>query len=347
MVGFYHGTQIPGNDANEGIYFIKAGTSYSIYTKRNGMEPERYADINEVTSATIEGLWNRIGQTFVQKSFTVAGLSLENDISVTELTNALGLKSLAYKDSATGTIEDYVTELNGVNYTPTGKVEINLGYEDTVITSTGSYLPAGEITGTTVAKGHIQLAKNENGFEISGTISQPTATVNTSDTKIKQISNVGTLPSYTPAVYTAPTVSEAKAAFATGGMIASVGSGSSVLTFTMAETQDALVSTGFNQGGYTAAQFNPGTLPEIDSTLSVITNINSVDISRPTFTGDKINATFIGEESDIDAEFKGTSGTVSVTGTYGKAKINSASFNGDGALIKPTLTKENKTITVQ
>lgn len=348
MVGFYHGTVIPGNDANEGIYFIKQGTAYSIYTKQDNLAPELYAQANEITSASIEELWARIGNTFVQKTFTIAGIDFQDDITLQELVEVLELKALAYKDSATGTVEDYVTEVVGVSYTPTGKVEINLGYENAQIVSSGTFLPTGSIVGEMTPEGHIELKKDDNGFAVSGVISKPIATVDASAQTINQISDVGTLPSYTPAQYTAPSVNETRTSFATSGMKASIDNvNSSLLVFTNVDMAEALVNIGFNQGSYTAATFNPGSLPTIDNSLSVVTNINNVDISTPEFTGDKINATFIGTTSDINAEFKGQSETITVSGNYDKAIINSATFTGNEQMITPTLTKESKTITVQ
>lgn len=348
MVGFYHGTIIPGNDANEGIYFIKQGTAYSIYTKVNGKAPELYAEANDVTAATIEELWGRIGDTFVQKTFTIAGIDLQDNIPVSELVEALELKSLAYKDSATGTLEDYVTEVVGIDYTPTGKVEINLGYENTQIVSSGTFIPTGTISGEFTPEGHIQLNQDDKGFAISGTITKPIATVDATTTIINQISDVGTLPTYTPAQYVAPSVSETKVPFATAGMTAAIdSSNNSLLVFTNVNTVEALTGIGFNQGSYTPAVFNPGSLPTIDNTLSVVSSINGVDVSTPEFIGDKISATFIGTTSDINAEFKGETETITVSGNYDKAIVNSATFTGDEQTITPTLTKENKTITVQ
>ena len=72
--------------------------------------------------------WEQIGTTkvdltdYVEKTLTIAGIDLQDNITAAELQNALGLKKLAYKDSAKGTIStaDSVT----VNYTPAGTVKI-------------------------------------------------------------------------------------------------------------------------------------------------------------------------------------------------------------------------------
>lgn len=348
MIGLYHGATVPSNDAKEGIYFIKEGdNAYSIYIKVADQPLTMYANLNEVTSETISNLWNQIGKDFVQKSFTIAGLDLQNNISVVNLQNALQLKALAYKDSATGTIEDFVTEVTGVNYTPTGKVEINLGYDTTTITSRGVYTPDGEVIGSVVAEGSITFENDSNGFAVSGTVSAPTITPQIQSNTIKQIDSVGSLPSYTAAQYTAPSFSSDKASFASTGMIASVDNGNpSLLNFAWADTREAIISADFNAGSYTAARFDPGTLPTINDDLSVVTDIPSITASAPTFTGNKIKANFVGTEVDIDAIFEGTEKQITVEGSYDKAKIVSTGFTGEAKLIQPTLQKEDKTITV-
>lgn len=346
MIGFYHGTAIPGNNAKEGIYFIKNNNTYSIYAKVKEQDLQLYANVNEVTSETINNLWSQIGETFVAKTFTIAGLDLQDNIEVEELTEALKLKALAYKDSATGTLEDYVVEVNEFTYQPTGRVEIHLGSDSTSITSEGSFYPLGEVEGTVVPEGEVVLSKDENGFEITGSISAPEITPIVDTTAIKQISSVGTLPSYTAATYTAPSLTSDKASFASNGVVASLGE-NQTLKFTWANTNSAIVDLNFNAGAYTAAQFNPGSLPTIDDSLSVVTDIKEITASNPIFTGDKIKAEFVGQESEIDATFTGSQTQVVVQGTYDKTNVESATFVGTEQTLQPTLKKENKTIIVQ
>lgn len=46
MIGFYYGTEVPGADAKEGIYFINQDDKYSIYIKRNGKDLIKYGETN-------------------------------------------------------------------------------------------------------------------------------------------------------------------------------------------------------------------------------------------------------------------------------------------------------------
>lgn len=345
MIGFYYGNTIPGSDAQEGIYFVNNDNKYSIYTKRNGGGVIKYGETNSITSANLDNLWKQIGETFVAKTFTVAGLSFEENITLSQMQEALKLQALAYKNEATGTLTDYVTEVEGVNYTPTGTVEVILGYGQTAtVISKGQYTPKGSISGNVTAKGNVSLQKDNNGFAVSGSVSAPALTIVPSTEKIKQITGVGTLPTYTPAQYTAPTLSSGSGSFATEGVTAAIEG--TVLKLVPAVTANAISSVSLNEGSYTAATFNPGTLPTSNE-VSVMTGIDSATASQPTFTGDKISATFTGESSNISATFTGTEEEIQVSGTYNQATVESATFEGTAATIKPGLKKENKAVTVQ
>lgn len=344
MIGFYYGEQVPSNSANEGIYFIDNDNKYSIYRKiDNVSSPIKYGEVNEVASADLDNLWSNIGTNFVAKTFTVAGLDMQDNISIADMRNALELQALAYKNEATGTITDYVTEVEGVNYTPTGNVEVILGYNKTALVSTGTYTPVGDITGKTTAKGSIALENNNNGFQISGSVSTPEINVVPNIETIKQITSVGTLPTYTPASYTAPSLSSDTGTFATAGMVASMNN--EVLTITAAPVASAISQINFNEGSYTEAIFNQGTLPLAED-VSVATGITSATATQPVFIGNKIGASFIGEESNIDATFTGTEDTITVSGEYDKAIVQSTEFTGDAETIKPNLITEDKAITV-
>lgn len=345
MIGFYYGTLIPGIDAQEGVYFIKNDKQYSIYIKRENENAEKYGDTNDITSANLDALWAQIGETFVAKTFTVAGLSLENPISVKEMQDALKLQALAYKSEATGTLTDYVKEVKGFDYTPTGTVEVILGYGQTAtVISKGNYTPKGTISGSTIAQGNISLSKNNNGFEVSGTVSTPNITVIPNTATIKQITGVGTLPSYVPAEYTAPSLESSSNTFAKEGVTAYMDG--TVLNIAPAATASAISTVSFNKGNYIAATFNPGTLPTIDDKLSVVTDIASATASQPKFTGDKISATFTGVASDINATFAGTQEEIQVSGTYNQATVEDLEFKGNVHSFKPELITENKTISV-
>ena len=269
--------------------------------------------------------WQELGDegTLVRKTFTIAGIDMADNITAAELQTALSLKALAYKDSASGSIE----VVNGVEdhtYTPEGSVSVTLSQTATPITSSGAITPEGTVTGRVTA---------------AGTVTAPTITVTPSTATVQHIADVGSLPSLTPASYTAPSLGDAvTSGFAVNGMIANVAEGTETLTFTNAATAQAVTDRGaFNAGSYTEAQFSAGSLPTIGEEQTVVTGIKSASATAPTFTG---------TETAIAATFAGNEVAVSVSGSYDKAAVQSASFSGTQATIKHTVTKENKTVTV-
>lgn len=271
------------------------------------------------------GEWKELGDegTLVRKTFTIAGIDMVDNITAAELQTALSLKALAYKDSASGSIE-VVNGVENHTYTPEGSVSVTLSQTATPITSSGSITPAGNVTGTVTA---------------AGTVTAPTITVTPSTATVQHIDNVGSLPSLTPASYTAPSLGDAvTSGFAVNGMIANVAEGSETLTFTSAATAQAVTDRGaFNAGSYTAAEFSAGSLPTLGAEQTVVTGITSATATAPTFNG---------TETAISATFAGNEASVSVSGSYDKAAVQSASFSGTQATIEHTVTKGNKTVTV-
>lgn len=294
--------------------------------------------------ATIAG----VDAAYVKKTLTIAGINLEDAITADELKSALGLKALAYKDSASGDVT-VVTGVKDATYTPAGSVDVKLNHASTAMASTGTFTPAGNVTGNVTAAGTVAIARDDvNGVQVSGTVSAPSVTVTPTTAQVQHISSVGSLPSYTAAQYTAPSVAEAKAQFASEGVVAAIdGTDAEMLVFSAAGKAEALTTTGFNAGSYTAAQFDAGALPELGAAQTVVTGIEKAEASAPTFTGDKFGATFAGSQVAIAAEFAGTEGNVSVSGNYDKAGVESASFSGTEATISHEVTSEAKTVTVQ
>ena len=290
-----------------------------------------------------------VQNNFVQKTFTIANIDMQDNITADELKTALELKALAYKDNASATLTDYATGINGAAYTPAGSVDVKLNHTSTAMTSAGTFTPAGTVSGNVTAAGTVSIARDDaNGTAVSGTVSAPTVTVTPTTAQVQHIDSVGTLPSYTAAQYTAPSVNESSAQFASEGLVAAMDAeDTEMLVFSAAGKAAALTGTGFNAGSYTAAEFNAGALPTLGAAQTVVTGIEKAEASAPTFTGDKFGATFAGSQVAIAADFAGTEGNVSVSGNYDKAGVESAAFTGTEATITPELVVGNKTVTVQ
>jgi hypothetical protein len=322
-----------------------AGDLIIVGTKEYVYDGEKFVELGDeaiyLTTASAE-------TNYVQKIFTIAGIDMKDDITAEEIKTALGLKALAYKDSASATLTDYATDINGVLYTPKGSLSIGLNYTSTAVSSTGSYTPAGSVTGSVTAAGTVTLAKSDDGVAVSGTVSTPTITVTPTTASVQHIDSLGSLPTYTAAEYTAPSVTEATSSFATAGLTATVDSDDTeMLVFSAASTANALTSTGFDAGSYTAAQFDAGALPTLGTAQTVVTGIESATSSAISFSGDKFGATFAGSSTSISADFEGTADSVTVSGNYDKAAVGVASFTGTEATITPTLVTGTKTVTVE
>lgn len=285
---------------------------------------------------------------YVPKTFTIAGVDMQDNIAAGELRTALELKALALKDSASATLNDYATGVNGATYTPAGTVSVTLSQTSTEVASIGNFTPEGTVSGNVTAAGTVAIAAdNENGFQVTGTVAAPTITVTPVTASIRGIASAGTLPSYTPASYTAPSVSEATSSFATAGVTAAMDvSDTEMLVIGAAPTGTALTSTGFNAGSFTDGKFNAGALPTLAEPTTVMTGA-SAKADAPAFTGGKIAATFTGTQTAISATFAGEEGDISVTGNYDKAGVQTAAFTGTEATITPTLATGSKQITVQ
>lgn len=183
--------------------------------------------------------WEQIGTTkvdltdYVEKTLTIAGIDLQDNITAAELQNALGLKKLAYKDSAKGTIS--TADSATLNYTPAGEVNVTLKQTEKAVASTGKFTPAGSITGSAISGGSIEVTLKDaavasdvsltkGDYTPAGTISKPAITLSkgAAQAVITGVASAGTAPSLGSGFYTAGTA----ASFTPGAFTpASLGAG--------------------------------------------------------------------------------------------------------------------------
>ena len=221
--------------------------------------------------------WEKIGSTktdltdYVSKDTTIATLKLDHNITVEELQNALTLKSLAYKDSASGTIEGQTITGIKATGTTTGSLTGDLAYTSTNTTSTGKFTPSGNVT---VSKDSV------NGIQVTGTVSTPTVTVNHTDVTVKSMKTAGTAYSITEGSVSKS--EDSKGDFATSGVDAFMDSNEpETLIINTATTAKAVTASG--NITYTAPELS-GELPTFED-ATVITNITGTQVSQPQFTG--------------------------------------------------------------
>lgn len=295
--------------------------------------------------------WEKIGSTktdltgYVSKNIKIAGIELSKDISVAELQTALGLKALAYKDSATGTVAGQT--ISGVRATGTSAGELTgaLGYAPTKVASEGVFTPTGTIAGTVVPTGTVSATQTSADAAATLTKADYTpegnVTINPAMGTVKAIKSVGTKPTFTEGAFTAATLVKSDKTFATAGVVASIDAADTeMLVLTAAGTDTASAITSFNGGSKAADFFSAGNLPEVED-ASVMTGVTSSE-----FTGTKaegalvtgvtyskagaITATFTGNANGdaIDATFNGAQGDIAVSGNYDKANLGTVAFKG-------------------
>lgn len=330
----------------------EAGTYLEYITIRNGSE-------GSYTYA-----WEQIGSTktdltdYVKKTTKVAGIALDHNITVEELSaaSALNLKALSHKDSATGTLD--TVDSAKVSFTPAGSVAVTT--TATTLTSEGNYTPAGTVTGTATPRGDVSVSVTNADTAATLTTADYTpagsVSVALSNATFNTVKSVGTAASFVEGVFTPATLEyNNNNSFATDGVTATVNTESESLELAVATKVTASVITSFNGGSKAADTFTPNETAQMQET--------TVGVESAGFTGTKVEnalvtgvsyskasgatATFTGTASDITAKFAGTAATISVSGSYDKADAD-ATFTGTAVKDQEvTLTKTAKTITVQ
>lgn len=298
--------------------------------------------------------WQQLGDegTWVPKTRTIAGLDLQDNITAAELKTALSLKALAYADTASVTVNDYVTGLTGASYTPAGNVTATVGTTSTAASlTTADYTPAGSVSGTVIPTGSVELAADANGFQISGTNSSSNVSITpTTQSVLKAVETAAVAPSFSEGAFTPASMTNTSKTVATEGIVAAMDTtDTEMLVFTAAGTDTASLITNFNGGSKAADTFSAGSAATFE-TETVWTGVSAATAAAQTFSGGKIAATFTGNQSGdtITASFSGTKADdLQVTGvSYDKVSVSDFAFEGTAATITPTLNKGDKTITV-
>jgi hypothetical protein len=309
--------------------------------------------------------WREVGSesAYVTKTFTIAGVDMQNNITKDELQQALELHALAYKDNGSVAI----TTPDGINSFSTGKAG-TYSVSSTAVSVPATYdamdvTPAGAVTltaGTAAAASYdkttsitVSSAAAEGAaanYTPTGSVTITNVTVTPDKVSVAKVTDAGTAYSLTDG-------SVAKAAdttsqFATAGVIASIDeTDTEMLVFSDAIKADAVTAAGAVT--YTAPVLS-GALPTF-GTESVVSGIASSSASA-SFTGDgvAIAATPVSTataatmtQPTFSAAFEGTSKsvtptvatTVSAAGTDGSVVVASET-------ITPALQTSEKTVQV-
>lgn len=319
--------------------------------------------------------WREVGDesAYVPKTYTIAGVNLQDSITKAELQTALELGALAYKDSGSvkvttidsfnsmtvadaGTYNVSSTAVSvpatydALDVTPAGSVSIEAGtaaaasYDKTTSVAISSAAP---VEGTSVAN-----------YTPSGSVSVTNVTVTPSTASVATVTSAGT--AYQLTAGSMNQGSDTTSAFATEGVVVSIGADNSgsggadeseTLIITNASTSNAVTASG------TVTYTDPtlsGSLPTFGSE-SVVTGITSASATAsfsgegtvlsasPAYTSTAASVT----QPTFTGSFSGTSKsvtptvatTVSAAGTDGSVTVNSKT-------VTPSATSTEKTISV-
>lgn len=311
--------------------------------------------------------WREVGseQAYVLKTQTIAGVDMQDNITVAELQTALGLKALAYKDNGSVSI----TTVDSINSFTTGKagsynvsstpVSVPATYDSLDVTPAGSVsITAGTAAAASYDKAtsvSIATATPAEGvsptYTPAGSVTVSSVTVTPSTGNVATVTNAGT--AYQLTAGSCTKAADTTSAFATQGVVASVGTGddAETLILTAASTSNAVTASGAIT--YTDPSLS-GSLPTF-GTESVVTGITSASATA-SFSGEgvMINAspaytstaatmtqpTFTGSFSGTSKSVTPTvATTVSAAGTDGSVTVASET-------ITPTFTSSQKTANV-
>lgn len=311
--------------------------------------------------------WREVGSehAYVLKTFTIAGIDMQDAITVAELQQALQLGALAYKDS--GSVK--VTTIDSMTKFSTGAAgEYNVVASSVSVPATYSALdvtPAGSVTveaGTAAAASYdkttsvaISAAAPVEGTSVAnytpaGTVTVSNVTVTPSNVSVAKVTDAGQ--AYQLQAGSMTQGADTKSAFATAGVTVSVDENDSeMLVFTDATTAQAVTASG------TVTYVDPtlsGSLPTFGSE-SVVSGIASASAeasfsgtgtvlsASPSYTSTAATVT----QPTFTAAFEGTSKSVTpvvatsvnAAGTDGKVTVASED-------ITPAFTATEKTATV-
>lgn len=228
------------------------------------------------------------------------------------------LGALAYKDSATGTVEGQT--ISGVKATGTSAGELtgDLGYTSTSIASSGTYKPEGTVglTGSAIA---------------SATLANNTAVT------VQSMKTTGSVAAFTEGTFTPASITYSnEGSFAKAGVVAHVGTTAAsedteCLYFEDAQTANASLISNFSGGSKASDSFTANVLPTFEE-KSLMPSTATISTTAAV----------------LSADFTGTSKAVEVSGNYDKANLGTVEFSGKAIeLSVGDIAVAQKSVTVQ
>ena len=162
--------------AGEDLPTASEDTFHKIYLKSGGISGSYVEYITIRSGSTYT--WEQVGSldadfsAYVKKETKIAGIDLNDNITVAELQTALGLKALAYKDSATGSdTVDTIDTITMNSVTVAGDAAVTHTATAAALTK-GDYTPAGSITGSAISGGSITVTVKDAAAASEATLTR-------------------------------------------------------------------------------------------------------------------------------------------------------------------------------
>lgn len=311
--------------------------------------------------------WREVGDesAYVPKTYTIAGVNLADSITKSELQTALELGALAYKSSGSIKVTT-IDSFNAITVADAGSYNVS----STPVSVPATYnaldvTPAGSVSitaGTAAAASYdkvssvvISAAAPAEGasanYTPSGTVSVTNVTVTPSTTSVATVTDSGTAYQLTDGSVSQG--NDTTSAFATEGVVASIGTGdeAETLILTAASTSNAVTASGTVT--YTKPTLS-GSLPTFGSE-TVVDGIKSASASA-SFAGDgtvlSANPSFTSTAATMTqptftGSFSGTSKSVTPTvATTTSAAGTDGSITVTSSSVTPSATSTEKTVSV-
>lgn len=311
--------------------------------------------------------WREVGSenAYVVKTFTIAGVDMQDNITAAELQTALGLKALAYKDNGSVAI----TTVDSINSFTTGAAgTYNVSQTPVSVPATYSALdvtPAGSVeltAGTAAAASYdkttsvaISAAAPVEGTSVAnytpaGTVTVSSVTVTPSNVSVATVTDAGT--TYQLTAGSCSQAADTTSTFATEGLTAAIDqTDTEMLVFSAAGTGSAVTASG------AVTYVDPvlsGSLPTFGS-QSVVAGITSASAeasfsgtgtvlsASPAYTATAATMT----QPTFTAAFEGTSKSVTpAVATTVQAAGTDGSITVASETITPNFTSSEKTANV-
>ena len=344
QVGAIHSFDVvidPDGTAAGPAVVASADTMYKIYMVADeNASAGTYIEWITIRSGEAEAYtyaWEKIGSTktdltgYVSKETTIAGIALDKNISVADLQKALGLGAMAYADTAKGsTTLQTIDSITMKEVTVAGNAAVTSKATAATLTK-GNYTPAGEITGSAISGGSIEVTLKDSATkteaDLGTTTYTPAGTVAAKEGGSFSALKTAAFGASEDGVQIEGTVSAPAISLTSEEKTVATGlTGGKVASFKEGAFTPAAIQTGFYTAGkaasWTGADYTAPSLGEA---------------SKAKFASEGIVASL--DEDDAEClvfTAAGTSDAVTAQGAFNAGNVNFGTFDGGSATVIDT-----------